>query len=404
MNKGALAGVRIADFSWTWAGPFATMLLGLMGAEVIKIESHQRVDQSRQGSFTTTQDFSGVDQSTVFNDLNQNKLSASLNLSQPKAIELAKRIISLSDVVIENMRPGVMDRLGLGYHALRGVKPNIIMLSSSACGARGPERHYVGYAPTFAAMGGLTYITGYPDAVPTWLAGPIDLRSAVTAAFAILAALYHLQKTGQGQYIDFSSREAISVLMGDILLDYEMNGRVQSRQGNRHTFMAPHNCYRCRGVDKWVSIAVATDDEWRALCRAMGHPEWDTEARFADTLSRWRNQDELDRMIAAWTAEHTHYEVMEVLQRVGVAAAPSLNGEELYHDPHARERGMFATVKHPVIGERIVVTPPWKMSGTPPRIERPAPLLGQHNGCVFVDLLGMSPEEVACLKEEGTIN
>jgi crotonobetainyl-CoA:carnitine CoA-transferase CaiB-like acyl-CoA transferase len=403
MNRGALAGVRIADFTWTWAGPFATTLLGLMGAEVIKIESHHRIDYTRQGSFTTTQDFSGVDQSTVFNDINQNKLSISLNLSQPKAIELAKRIVSISDVAIENMRPGVMERLGLGYQTLREVKPNIIMLSSSACGARGPERHYVGYAPTFGALGGLSYLTGYPEGTPTWLAGPMDLRSAVTTAYAILAALYHLRKTGRGQHIDFSSREAISALIGDVLLDYEMNGRVQSRQGNRHPFMAPHNCYRCQGVDKWVSIAVATDDEWRALCRAMGHPEWDTEARFANALSRWQNQDELDRLIASWTAERTHYEVMERLQGVGVAAAPSFNGNELYHDPHAQERGMFVTLHHPVIGERVVVAPPWKMD-TAARIERPAPLLGQHNDYIFIELLGMSPEEVAWLKEEGAVS
>ena len=403
MNKSALAGIRVADFTWAWAGPYATMLLAFMGAEVIKIESMKRSDLARRSAFTTGQSFTGLDQSSVFNDLNLNKLSVTLNLSQPKGVELAKQIVRISDVVAQNMRPGVMDRLGLGYEALAQIKPDIIMLSSSACGAIGPERNYVGYAPTFAALGGVTHITGYPDGPPVPLTGAIDIRSATTSAFAILAALNYRQRTGRGQHIDLSSQETITVLIGDVLMDYIMNQRSPFRSGNRDATMAPHNCYRCKGRDKWVSIAVATDEEWKALCQAMGNPRWTEEEKFSSSYQRWENQGELDILIEEWTTNYTPYEVMETLQKVGVGAVPSFNSKQLFLDPHSKQRDWYTEVEHPVIGKRIVITPPWKLSETPARIEKAGPLLGEHNDYVFGELLGMPEQEIAQLIEEQVI-
>jgi len=399
----ALQGMRVADFTWVWAGSYATMLLALLGAEVIKVESHQRPDMTRTFTFSTGQVFADLNRSTAFNDLNLNKLSVTLNLSHPKGVELAKRIVSVSDAAAENMRPGIMEKLGLGYSALREVKPDIVYLSSSACGARGPERHHVGYAPTFAALGGLSHITGYPDAEPASLRGPIDLRSATAAAFALMAGLYHHQRTGRGQYIDFSSWESIAFLIGEVFLDLEMNGRARSRNGNRDQHMAPHNCYPCRGDDKWVSIAVSTDEEWQALRQTMGNPDWASDPKFADPMGRWQHQEELDRLVARWTSQRTHYEATEALQRAGVAAAPSLSGLELLRDAHSRERGMFLEMEHPEIGKRIVVAPPWKLSPTPARVNRPSPLLGEHNEYVFGELLGMSRDEMERLQEERVI-
>ncbi|MFC1954185.1 CaiB/BaiF CoA transferase family protein, partial [Chloroflexota bacterium] len=241
-RQGILQGLRVTDFCWAWAGSHATELLALLGAQVIKIESMKRVDGTRKQAFTTGQQFSGVDDSSVFNDLNLGKLSVKLNLSQPKAIELAKRLVSLSDVVMQNMRPGVMERLGLGYEVLKEVKTDIIYLSSSACGATGPEREYVGYAPNFAALGGISHITGAPDSEPAYMGGEVDLLSAITSTFAILTALNHHIMTGEGQHIDLSSTEAISVLIGDVLMDYLTNGKVETRKGNFDESMAPHNC------------------------------------------------------------------------------------------------------------------------------------------------------------------
>lgn len=403
MTRAPLEGIRITDFTWAWAGPYATMLLAFMGAEVIKIESRKRPDHARMRALATGPADKGFDQSSIFNDINLNKMAITLDLTQPKAVALAKRLVGISDVVAENFRPGVMDKLGLGYDALKEVKPDIIMLSSSAMGAVGPERHYAGFAPTFAAHGGLAHLTGYPDARPVPLMGSSDLRSAATSAFAILIALYYRAQTGQGQHIDLSSTETIAVLIGDALLDYTMNNRVRVRKGNRDEIMAPHNCYPCQGEDKWVSIAIATEEEWQGFCDALGNPPWTREEKFSDAYRRWQNQEDLDQLIGEWTINQTHYEVTERLQKAGVAAMPSFNGTELFQDPHLKERGFATEVTHPAIGKRIVVAPPWRFSTTPARISHSGPLLGEHNEYVLGDLLGMPKEEITKLEEEGVI-
>jgi len=403
MSRGPLEGVRIADFTFQWAGPYASTLLAYMGAEAIHVESSRRPDSSRRISITTHRRYTGLNQSPVFNDINAGKLGITLDLTKPKAVKLAKRIVEVCDVVAQNMRPAVMERLGLGYEALREVKPDIIYLSSSARGAHGPECAYVGYAPGFAALGGLSHITGYPDEPPVNMAGEIDLASATTSAFAILAALNHKQRTGEGQHIDLSSSEAISVLIGEVLMDYDMNRRVQSRDGNRDDIMAPHNCYRCNGDDKWVSIVVSSDEEWEAFCEAIGKPEWTKEDRFCDAHSRKQNEEELDRLIGQWTISHTHYQVMDILQKAGVAAVPSFNSEELYRDPHLKERGLFTEIDCPAGGKQIVVSPPWKFSVTPVTIYGRGPLFGEHNQYVFGELLGMSNKEIKSLIDEQVI-
>jgi len=239
MNRYALDGVRIADFCWLWAGAYATGLLALLGAEVIKIESMARPDPSRKMTLTVGQAFEGIDHSPIFNSINLNKLSVSLNLKQPEAVVLAKKIVQISDVASENMRPGAMDSIGLGYDVLKEVKPDIIMLSSSAFGAEGPLRRYGGYAPSFACYSGLAHLTGYSDGPPNPMTGSTDLMSATTSAFAIMAALNHRQHTGQGQHIDMASVESLAVFTGDALMEYIMNGRVQSRNGNHDRVTLP---------------------------------------------------------------------------------------------------------------------------------------------------------------------
>ena len=400
MNEGPLKGVRLTEFTSAWAGPYATCLLGFLGAEIIKVESRMRLDHSRNLSFSTGKRFSNPNESEVFNNLNLNKKSATLNLKAPRAVEIAKKLASVSDVIMENMRPGVMSRLGLCYEALREMKPDLIYLSSSACGQQGPEREYVGYAPTFAALGGVSYITGYEDWPPSNFMGAIDLRSATTAAASIMAALVQKQRTGKGQYIDMASQESIAVLIGDVILDYVMNNRVQTRRGNKGYRIAPHNCYRCAGDDKWISIAVATNREWEGLCRTMGQPDLIEDKRFSSNDRRYENQDELDEIISEWTRDKDNYMVMERLQKAGVAAAPTMSSKRLFEDPHVRDRGVFLQVQHPVIGQDWVIAPPWRLSETPARIHRHAPLLGEHNEYVFGELLGMSTEEIKRLEKE----
>ena len=402
MSKLPLAGIRIVDFTWAWAGPQATLLLGMLGAEIIKIESRARLDHTRLRSLMSGPTLASPDHSVIFAELNVNKLSLTLNLTHTESVEIIKRLVKVSDVVAENMRPGVLDRLGLGYEALRAVKPDIIMLSSSAVGSTGPERTYVGYAPTFAALGGIAHISGPPEGLPSPLSGAIDLRVGTTSAFAILAALYHHARTGQGQYIDLSSTETISAMIGDTFLEYAMNRRSPGRAGNRDRTMAPHNCYPCAEDDRWVTIAVATDDEWRALCGVIADPRLEDE-RFSDGYGRWQHQDELDQIIGEWTAGRSPQEITQTLQAAGVAALPAHDGRSLVRDPQLRERGLMKPVEHPLIGKRLMAGPPWRFSRTPAGIRQPAPLLGQHNHYVLHDLLGMSEEQVQRLVHEEVV-
>jgi benzylsuccinate CoA-transferase BbsF subunit len=403
MNKHALEGIRVADFSWVWSGPYTTLLLSFLGAEVIKIESHKRIDQTRQGSITTGDDFEGFNASPIFNNANLNKKGISIDLKNPQGAELAKKIVAVSDIAVENMRPGVMDKLGLGYKDLVKIKPDIIMVSSSGFGSSGPYGEYAGYAPVFAAFGGLAYLTGYENAEPNTMSGVMDLRVGTTSAFAILAALIHRQKTGEGQHIDLSSSECISTLIGSELMEYTMNGRSPGKRGNQDSIMAPHNCYRCKGDDRWVSIAVATDEEWEALCGAIGNPEWTKDEAFSDAYSRWTNQTQLDKHITEWTVDRADYEIMSLLQSAGIAAMPSFCAEEILSDPHVMARGKIVEVEHPVMGRKRVVSPPWKLSETPAQISKAAPLLGEHNEEIFGSLLGMSKDEIKRLTDEKII-
>jgi benzylsuccinate CoA-transferase BbsF subunit len=395
----SLSGVRVLDFTRYAAGPQITLLLAFMGAEVIKVESRVDVDHFRRQESAVV---FGSERAAAdcFNSLNANKLGTTINLKTKEGIELAKRLVRISDVVVDNFRAGVMDRLGLGYGVLRGIKPDIIMLSASSHGSTGPESGYIAYAVTMGALSGLSQVTGYSEGPPVIMRSSADLRPGTSAAFAILAALNYRQETGEGQFIDFSAREALTCGIGETIMDYTMNGRVHSRSGNRDDIMAPHNCYRCRGDDKWVSIAISGDAEWEALCCALGNPPWAGDERFSDQFSRWQHQEELDELIEAWTINHTHYEVMETLQRAGVAATPSSSNEELFNDPHCRERECFTPVQHPEEGELYVLAPPWKFSATPARVTAAAPLLGEHNGYVFGELLGMPEKEITRLLTE----
>ncbi len=400
---GPLRGVRVLDFGWAWAGPLGCTLLAFLGAEVIKIEGQRRPDYSRRMSMTTGQTFDNLDQSTVFNDMNLNKQSLAVDLSDPKGVAMVKRLVGLSDVVMGNMRPGVMDKLGLRYEDLRRLKPDIIMCWSSAAGSTGPYRGHVGYAPTFALLGGISHLTRYPDSPPTLLSGSIDAASGTTFALAALLALNHRLRTGRGQLVDVSSTEAIAVFSGHAILEYALNNRVQGPLGNEDEAMAPHNVYPCQDDDTWITIAVATDQEWRALVAALGDPAWAQDPRFAAGPGRWQHRQELDRHLEAWTRQHTDYEAMALLQAAGVAAVPSFNNRELYEDPHTQARGVFTKLRHPAIGERIVMRPPWLLSDTPAAITAPAPLLGQHTAHILRDLLGLTEPAISELKAEGVV-
>jgi benzylsuccinate CoA-transferase BbsF subunit len=382
------------------------MLLAMLGAEVIKIESEGRMDLMRRSIMWPISRPAPLEipynQGMGFNAINMSKLGVSINLERPEGVDLVKRLAAVSDVVMDNMRPGAMDRAGIGYGALREVKPDIVMLSSSARGGTGPESGYAGYAMVNQAVGGGTHITGYPDGPPSTTTGDVDLMNATTAAFAIIAALYHRAETGEGQFIDFSQAEGVSSLLGEVLLDYEMNGRSPGRMGNADPLIAPHNAYPCWGIDRWVAIAVETDEEFRALAEVIGRPELADDPRFADAPSRKRNEAELDAIISEWTRSCDRDLAARMLWEAGVPAAPTRKGEDLFYDVHLRARGAFVEIDHPEVGHRELVGLPWKMSDFEPAV-RYAPLLGEHNRQVFGGLLGMDEQEIGHLEQEGVI-
>ena len=375
-----------------------------MGAEVIKIESRVRIDQTRKGTMMDTDNFDGLNYSPTFNNANLNKMGVTLDIKTPEGAELARRIVGQCDVVIANMRPGKMKKLGLGYEDFKRVKPDIIMIESSGFGSTGPYSHFAGFAPIFASFGGLAYLTGYEDGTPNVMSGVQDMRVGTMSAFLLLMALVHRRKTGEGMYVDLSSSECMSSLIGPELMDYTMNGRSEGRCGNEDRIMAPHQVYRCRGEDKWISIAVATDEEWKALCRVMGNPEWAMdEEKYGDSYSRWKNRKELDVHISRWTENFTHYELMDLLQKAGVAAMPSFDAEEILKDPHTIARELFVPVNHPKLGRQMVMGPAWKFSETPAGVTKAAPNIGEDNDRVFGALLGMPQEEIERLKEKKVI-
>ena len=374
-----------------------------MGAEVIRVETNRRLDQFRKNP-PFAEGKPGPDRAGGFHQLNYSKKSCTLDLGQPEAAEIAKKIVKISDVAIENFAFGVMERFGLGYSVLKELKPDLIMVSSSALGRVGPDRDYVAYGATIHSFSGLCSLTGYAGGPPRPIGGTYtDPLTGVTLAFAALVALHHRARTGQGQFIDVSMAEATMVQLPEGLMDYAMNKRVRLPMGNRDDIMAPHGCYPCKGEDKWVAIAVATEEEWEALCRVIGRPELCKKEEFDDAFCRWQNQEALDQLIGEWTRKHIPYEAIEILQQAGIAAGIPLDTEELLNDPHLKERGLFIEMNHPEVGSRPVIRLPWILTPGPSARYKHAPLLGEHNQYVFHDLLSMSPDEVAQLVERKVI-
>ena len=321
-----------------------------------------------------------------------------MNLKEPRAIELALELAKVSDLVLQSFRPGVFDRLGFGYEALRKAKPDIILVSLSSNGQSGPEYNYAGYAPLFAAIGGLGNLTGYPDGPPVELRHGMDHTGGMLLAFSAVAALCAKRRTELGQHVDVSVRDLGSSFIGQSLMEYAMNGRETQRQGNRDDSAAPQGVYRCLGEDEWVSISVGSQDQWKGFVEAMGKPDWAEGDRFGDAFRRWKHHDELDGLIQEWTAKHSPMEVTGKLQSHQVPAFPSLSPSQLRADPHLEAREAFPTITHPEKGEMRAVVPPWRFSDTPSRIDSWTPDLGEHNMDVFHGILGLPKSEVESLE------
>ena len=388
-----LDGIRVLDFTWAAAGPYGTCLLALLGAEVVKVESTRRPDPARRGFLA---DYGGINLSPNFNEINLAKRSFQVDLSQEAGLDLVHRLVDRADVVVDNFRPGVMARFGLGAGALLERRPDLLVVSSSANGSTGPEALAAGLASIFGATGGLSEQTGYVDGPPTEIGESTDYRSANALAVAILAGLLHRARTGQGQHIDLASREVVAASSPDALLADQLGIAWDTRIGNGHRELSPHDVYAAAGEEEWVAIAVGDDAEWAALCNTLDRPEWIGDHRSAE--ARRANRGDIDDAVTAWTRSRSAREAFEALQAAGVPAMAVLTNEAIASDPHVAARGVFVDIEHPEIGRTRVMRAPWLFSDLACE-PRHGPLIGQDNDYVLETLLGLPPGAGAELSE-----
>ncbi len=398
-----LEGLRVVDFSWAWAGPYCALQLAHLGAEVIRVESHVRPDLGRRVPIYPTGMEPSLNRSGYFNQWHQGKKSTLLNLSKPEAIPIVTALIEKSDIVVENFATGVMERLGLGYEELAKRNPALIMASISGYGHTGPQKNYMGYGPAIVPLTGLSSLTGYLERGPQEVGISYgDPNGGLNAAVAITAAVAVRKRTGRGQHIDASLWETMVALLAEGWMDYAMNTTQPPRIGNRDPWMAPHNCFRCAGQeasqDEWVTLVCGTDEEWQALCQAIGQAHLGQDPRFRTAADRKANEEELERILTEWTKERTKWEVTTTLQAAGVAAFPSMNSKDLSEDPHLNARGFFARLPHAEVEVQTHIGIPWQLTATPNGVRAPAPLMGQDTEYVMKDLLGHTDEEIAQLK------
>src|SRR6516225_2642868 len=391
-------GIRVTDFGWIYALPYATAWLAALGAEVIKIESSTRPDLVR--FLSGTDGVTAINRSGIFNAINFSKRSLYLNLSHPKGREIALRLVAKSDIVTENFTAPTMRNLGLAYDDLRQIRPDLIMLSGTSLGQTGPYANTVGWGPTNQAFAGTSYLTGYVDGFPcagggTWP----DFAVGIAMLFALSAALYCRARTGQGQYIDVSMCEVVTSMMPEAMLDYFMNGVERGPIGNRDPEMAPHGVFRVEGGDRWIAIAVANDAEFATLCDALGASAMSQDPRYASSAARLINVDQLERKIEGLTRQFERDELANRLAELGLCAGPVYSASDLVNDSAFMQSGMIVNLQHKECGERLTPVLPVRFSDLEPRYTA-APLAGEHTDEILRELLGLPDREIAALREE----
>jgi benzylsuccinate CoA-transferase BbsF subunit len=394
MTEKLLEGIKVVDFTWHLTGPLTTKHLSDLGAEVILVESRKRPGWQRGEPHTSSND-----------QYFTNKLSVTINTRDARGLDLVKRLISRADIVVENFAGRAMERMGLGYNVLKEIKPDIIMLSTSMQGQTGPHANHPGSGHKLTALAGFSNILGWPDREPGWIAAYTDFIAPRYNIVAIMAALEYRRRTGKGQYLDMSQYEAGIQFMAPLVLDYVVNKRVDGRMGNKSDYAAPHNAYRCIGEDRWCTIAVFTDEEWRSFCDVIGNPALAEDPRFSTLLARKENEEELDRIVNEWTASHTAEEVMDMMQKASVAVGVVQTGEDLLDkDAQLKHRNFFIELEYPRIGKyRTQEGAHFKLSKYTCDINV-APLVGEHNEYIFKEVLGIPDTEYERLVNEGVID
>ena len=404
ITKKVFEGIKIAEFAWVVVGPSTSRYFADQGATVVKIESHTRLDTNRvNGPFVN-----GIptpDGSMFYGKHNPNKYCISIDLASPGGKKLAWKMIEWADVVTESFSPGTMEKWGMGYEDIKKIKPDVIFFSSSMQGRGGPHSSYAGYGQNAVNFSGFSEVTGWPDRLPSPPYGAYtDYVSCRFAAFAIMAALEYRRRTGKGQYIDQSQFESSVQFFAPPVMDYQINGNIMKRNGNRFPFSSPHGVYKCQGEDNWVALTVGDEDQWENFCLAVGNPGLELKAEFATLEQRKKNEDALDKLITDWTLTHTAEKVEAILQKAGVPCSIVEKASDIYKDPQLASRNYFTTLEHPTMGlQKYEAQGCFLLSKTPREIKTPSPTVGEHNEYVFKELLKMSDDEIADFIVDGSI-
>ena len=407
MPPQALEGLKVLDFCWVAAGPMTTKYLAEHGATVVRVESAKRPESLRRAAPYGGDGTFGINRSGYFANYNGNKYGLTLDMAHPRARELVLRIVSSwADLVTENFTPGTMERWGLGYADLKAVKPQIMMFSASMLGRGGPLEKQPGFGAVLSSLAGLTNITGWPDR------GPVNPYGAYTdfivprfAVASILAALDYRRRTGQGVHLDMSQLEASLHFSAPLLLDYAINGVEPVRKGNRDAGAAPHGVYPCQGEERWIAIACFSDEEWAALRQviASSGAAWADHQDFGSLLGRKAAEDRLDELMASWTRNWEAKALMQALQGAGVPAGVVHDTRDLFDDAQLQHRGHFQYLDHAEIGRYASERSEFNLSETPGKLDRPAPMMGEHTEYVLRDLVGLSEQEFLSFKSDAVL-
>jgi benzylsuccinate CoA-transferase BbsF subunit len=401
-REGVFSGLKILAFCWAVVGPLTMKFFADHGATVIRVETTKRPCTMRI-SAPYKDNVPNYNRGGYFNYYNSNILSLSLNMNEPRGIELAKRLVAECDVVMENYTPGVIEKWGLDYEELKKIKPDIIMLRQSGYGSWGPYANLPAFGMVLVPIAGLPNFIGWPDKepLPVGVSAYTDCISPRFATAALTAALDYRNKTGKGQMLDLSQFETALYFIMPGILEYIASGREPERIGNSSPYAAPHGVYPCKGEDRWCTIAVHTDEEWSALCREMGRPEYKEDPRFKTFNDRKKNEDELNKLVGDWTSNLKAEDVMERLQTAGVPAGVVKNTADVYEDPQLRSRNVFWPMEHSEMGMFTHLGQSFELSETPSQPYSPSPLLGEHTEYVCTEILGMSDEEFVDLMQAG---
>lgn len=409
MNEAPLAGLRVLDFGWIWSGPLVATVLAEFGAEVIKVEHAGRLDNMRLRGQPTVDgrrpEGPSVELNPYFNQINHDKGSITVDLKNARGQALLQRLIPMTDVVLENLTPGALSKLGFGYDTLSKLNSRLVMMSMSSTGQHGPLNNFRAYAPIMSSHCGLESLVGYPGESPTGMMnfGYGDPNAAAHALVPLLAALYEREETGHGCYIDMSQTEAVVSVLAEPIVHWTMTGTLCSPPGNRHPSMAPHGLFPAAGEDQWLSIAVPDDEAWRRLVDLMGRPAWALEPELDTISGRLQVQDRIEPLLADWTRGQDRSSLLTCLRAASIAASPVQDIDGQWADERYARRGLRVPTEHPYLGLQHIYHTPWNLADTPAQVRRSAPLLGSDNQHVFGDLLGLSTAEIEALQAEGVI-